>query len=451
MIMAGIMVAAMETIEVTRTSGGAGEGADGAVVTITLNRPEKKNAINGVMWDELLATFREIAQGDDRVVVLTGTGGAFCSGADLSGRRRGHRLAPAAPAGRHAPCRRRGAGPAPPAAAHHRQGRWGGSRRGANMAFSCDLIVAADDARFTEIFARRGLTIDFGGSWVLPRLVGLHKAKELAFFADIISAKEAEALGVVNRVVPAGELDAFVDDWARRLALGPPITLAQTKRLLNNAMAVTMEQALEGEGTAQTVELRHRGHRGGHGRVPGRSASRTSRAAEPRRERPGHDRARTDRLTTVRPCLSLVPRLGVGRGRRGGARVAVVLVATAVGALLGAAGLLDHSVGAQEPPTTVAPVVPAVPVDPAATLPVDPAATAPPPSQVLPSTTNLVPLNCTPIAPPFLVFAGRITAYQVPTFRFKVDQVVAGTWTGPWSTWTSRTTPGSCASVRPTW
>ena len=126
---------------------------------------------------------------------------------------------------------------------------------GANMAFGCDLIVASDEARFTEIFARRGLTIDFGGSWLLPRLVGLHKAKELAFFADILSAKEAETLGVVNRVVPAGELDAFVDDWVRRLAAGPPIALAQTKLLLNNSMGVTLEEALHAEGAAQTVNI----------------------------------------------------------------------------------------------------------------------------------------------------------------------------------------------------
>ena len=79
-----------------------------------------------------------------------------------------------------------------------------------------------DEARFSEIFARRGLSIDFGGSWVLPRLVGLHKAKELALFADIISAKEAAEIGIVNRVVPAAEIDAFVDDWAGRLAAGPP-------------------------------------------------------------------------------------------------------------------------------------------------------------------------------------------------------------------------------------
>ena len=123
------------------------------------------------------------------------------------------------------------------------------------MALGCDLIVASDEARFSEIFARRGLSIDFGGSWLLPRLVGLHRAKELALFADIISAKEAEAIGLVNRVVPAGELDAFVDDWAVKLAAGPPIALAQTKRLLNNSFEVTLEQALEDEGWAQTVNF----------------------------------------------------------------------------------------------------------------------------------------------------------------------------------------------------
>jgi len=240
------MVGAMETIRVTRAAG---------VVTITLDRPEKKNAINLLMWDELLATLREIAdRAEDRVVVVTGAGGAFCSGADLSGGGGdvvGHR---------HQLANMRHVGDV--ALTLHRLpqptiAKVGGvaAGAGANMAFGCDLIVASDEARFTEIFARRGLTIDFGGSWLLPRLIGLHKAKELAFFADIISAKEAESFGVVNRVVPAGELDAFVDDWAARLAAGPPIALAQTKRLLNNAMAVTMEEALDDEGAAQTVNF----------------------------------------------------------------------------------------------------------------------------------------------------------------------------------------------------
>jgi len=237
----------METIEVTRAGGG--------IVTVTLNRPEKKNAVNDVMWGELLAALREIAVSDDRVVIITGAGGAFCSGADLSGggvdggARSPHQLAMMRRVGDVALTLHRL--PQPTIA------KVGGvaAGAGANMAFGCDLIVASDEARFTEIFARRGLTIDFGGSWLLPRLIGLHKAKELAFFADIISAKEAEAFGLVNRVVPAGELDAFVDDWAQKLALGPPIALAQTKRLLNNAMSVTMEEALDDEGAAQTVNF----------------------------------------------------------------------------------------------------------------------------------------------------------------------------------------------------
>jgi 2-(1,2-epoxy-1,2-dihydrophenyl)acetyl-CoA isomerase len=122
-----------------------------------------------------------------------------------------------------------------------------------NLALAADLIVASEQARFSEIFARRGLTIDFGGSWLLPRLVGIHRAKELALLADIISAKDAAEMGLVNRVVGAGQLDAFVADWADRLAAGPPIALTMTKRLLTNSMSMTMDEALEAEGMAQTV------------------------------------------------------------------------------------------------------------------------------------------------------------------------------------------------------
>ena len=100
---------------------------------------------------------------------------------------------------------------------------------------------------------RRGLSIDFGGSWVLPRLIGMHRAKELALLGEIISAKEAAELGLVNRVVPADQLDAVVGEWAARLAAGPPIALSMTKRLVSESFNVTMEEALEAEGLAQTV------------------------------------------------------------------------------------------------------------------------------------------------------------------------------------------------------
>ena len=234
----------METLKV--------EQAD-AVLTITLNRPERKNAINGTMWEELLATFRDAAVNPDvRVVVLTGAGGAFCSGADLSPGGRDE--------GKHQLARMRDVADVC-LALHHLPkpviAKVGGVAAGAgcNMALGCDLIVASDDARFSEIFARRGLTIDFGGSYVLPRLVGLHKAKELALLADIISAQDAERLGIVNRVVPAAELDAFVDDWATRLAAGPPLALSMTKKLLNDGATSSLDQALENEGMAQTVNF----------------------------------------------------------------------------------------------------------------------------------------------------------------------------------------------------
>ena len=235
----------METLEVVRRDG---------IVTVTMNRPQRKNAANGTMWQELLATFREVADSTtDRVMVLTGAGGEFCSGADLTD-------GGARAAGKHALASMRTISeialtlqrmPQPTIA----KVRGVAVGAGCNMALVCDLVVASTTARFSEIFARRGLSLDFGGSWVLPRRIGLHKAKELALFGDIIDATEAERIGLVNRVVADEKLDEFVDDWATRLAAGPPIALAQTKRMLNNAMNVTLEEALDDEGAAQSVNF----------------------------------------------------------------------------------------------------------------------------------------------------------------------------------------------------
>jgi enoyl-CoA hydratase/carnithine racemase len=229
------------------------ERCDG-LVTITLRRPEKKNAIDGPMWDELLAEFRTIGESStDRAVILTGAGGNFCSGADLwaaaDDQDPKHQLA--AMRTISGICMSLHRLPQPTVA------KVSGVAVGAglNMALGCDLIVADETARFSEIFARRGLSIDFGGSWVLPRLVGMHRAKELSLLADIIGAEQAAAMGLVNRVLPADELDAFVDDWARQLAGGPPIALAMTKRLLNNSFNVTLEEALDDEGLSQSVNF----------------------------------------------------------------------------------------------------------------------------------------------------------------------------------------------------
>jgi len=236
----------MQTLHVERDRG---------VVTVTLNRPERKNAINDVMWDELLDTFRAISAntGEDRVVVITGAGGAFCSGADLGG---GTQPVNGLVHMRHVGevCKALHAIPQPTIA------KVTGVAAGAglNLALGCDLIVASDEARFSEIFARRGLSVDFGGSWVLPRLVGLHKAKELVLLADLIVAKEAADIGLVNRVVPASEIDAFVDDWARRLAAGPPLALSMSKRLLDDSAAMSLTQAVEAEAHAQNVNFASR-------------------------------------------------------------------------------------------------------------------------------------------------------------------------------------------------
>lgn len=232
------------------------ERSDG-VVTVTLNRPEKKNAINPAMWHGLLATCREVQRRrDDRVLVLTGAGGDFSSGADIldpsgmTGDPEDHHLVQMQFVGDvvlslHQLTK--------PTLAKVRGVAVGAAL---SMALACDLTMAADSARLSAIFSRRGLSVDGGMSWLLPRLIGLHKARELAFFGDMVPAPDALAMGLLNRVVPDDELDEAVDAWARRLAAGPPLALSMTKRLLQAGAGSSMAEALQAEATAQTVNFR---------------------------------------------------------------------------------------------------------------------------------------------------------------------------------------------------
>src|SRR5262245_6292213 len=174
---------------------------DNGLVTITLNRPERKNALSMEMWAELARVLDEISLSrEDRVLVITGAGDAFCSGADLSG-------AAEAPTGHGIWLMRQTARvalrlhelPQPTLAAVNGVA----VGYGCNLALGCDLVLASDAARFSEIFLRRGLAIDGGGSWLLPRLLGLPKAKELAFFADIVDADTECEIGIVNKLWPA--------------------------------------------------------------------------------------------------------------------------------------------------------------------------------------------------------------------------------------------------------
>ena len=237
-----------ETLEVTK-----GSDSDEGVMTVTLNRPAKKNALTYQMFDDIAHVFSAVAYEDDvRAVVLTGAGGDFCSGADLTatgGGPRKHQLqfmrhvADAALAVHRCPKPTIAKVPGVAVGA------------GCSLALGCDLIVASTNARFSFIFARRGLAIDCGASWLLPRLVGLHKAKELVLLADMLSAQEADSFGLLNRLVAPEELDAITYDLARRLAAGPPLALRMSKQMLNHSMMVSMDQALDDEAWCQTVNI----------------------------------------------------------------------------------------------------------------------------------------------------------------------------------------------------
>lgn len=235
----------METLQVER---------DGGIVTVTLNKPEKKNAVDPTQWTEMARIWDEIARNPrrDRAVVVTGAGGDFCSGADLwlePGEEPPHQIT----AMRNVSAAIQGLHDLPQPTIAKVPGVAAGA--GCSLALACDLVVAGDKARFAEIFPKRGLAVDGGSSWFLPRMIGLHRAKELAFFGDIISAADAEGMGLVNRVVADAELDGFVQDWASRLASGPPIALGLTKRMLNESANRTLQQALEAEAMAQSITL----------------------------------------------------------------------------------------------------------------------------------------------------------------------------------------------------
>lgn len=126
---------------------------------------------------------------------------------------------------------------------------------GVHVALACDLVIAADSAKFAEIFVRRGLLPDAGGAYLLPRLVGMQKAKELIFFGDDVPAGEALRIGLVNRVVPAAELRDQTRAWAERLAQGPTIALSMAKRLLNSSFETDRGSAFKAEALATEVTM----------------------------------------------------------------------------------------------------------------------------------------------------------------------------------------------------
>ncbi|MER7537077.1 enoyl-CoA hydratase-related protein [Streptomyces sp. NPDC097704] len=230
---------------------------ENGVSWITLNRPE---AMNAVTWDQrerIIALLAEAsADPEVRCVVVTATGRGFCAGADL----RGTPSSAERVAGDVARMIRGGAQrfiaavldcEKPVIAAVN--GTAAGI--GAHLAFACDLVLAADSARFIEVFVRRGLVPDGGGAYLLPRLIGPQRAKELMFFGDAVPATEALGLGLVNRVVPAEELSKTAREWAERLAQGPTRALTLTKQLVNASLDVDRSVAFAAEATAQEINM----------------------------------------------------------------------------------------------------------------------------------------------------------------------------------------------------
>lgn len=225
---------------------------EGPLAIITLNRPAKKNAMSWVMFNEIRDAFeRAASDADVRCVVVTGAGGAFCSGADLSdpanlvsstGEFKARMRIIDGIVRAFIRC------PKPTIA------KVGGIAAGAgcNLALGCDLVVASTEARFAELFVKRGLVVDFGGTWALSRLLPLNKAKELALLGETISAQEADRLGLLNRLCEPDELDTVVKDLAERVAAMPPQTVALIKENLNRAHERSLEENLDAESITQT-------------------------------------------------------------------------------------------------------------------------------------------------------------------------------------------------------
>lgn len=233
------------------------EVADG-VATITLNRPDVLNAANIQMLRELHDALEAVrTDAGVRAVLLTGAGRAFCAGADLAGMGEGFDLKNPVDVRRWLieffnPVILKIFEMEKPWIAAVNGVAAGG---GCQLALACDLVVIAEDAYFCEIFAQRGLVVDLGGLFLLPRIVGLHKAKELAFFAEKIYGPHAVELGLANRCVPQGELLGVARDWAKRVAQGPTVALGLMKLGMNRGLQMTLHDVMNYEAAAQALAV----------------------------------------------------------------------------------------------------------------------------------------------------------------------------------------------------
>src|SRR5712692_8438288 len=227
-----------------------------AIATLTLNRPERLNALGGTLRDDLYgAVLRASQDAEVRVIVVTGAGKGFCAGGDVKamnevkeGRAERPLIDKVAPLRDRTLLAMRDA-PQPIIAAVN--GAAAGA--GMNLALGCDIRIASSAAKFSQAFVKRGLHPDWGGTYFLPRMVGMAKAAELIFTGAVIDAAEALRLGIVSQVVAPEELLPFVHALARTIAAGPPIAIRLAKRALYRNAEADLRSALEFETFAQNA------------------------------------------------------------------------------------------------------------------------------------------------------------------------------------------------------
>lgn len=244
------------------------ESFDAGIATLTMNRPEARNALTREMMAALSEALPRLAVDPAvRLVVLTGAGNAFCAGGDVKGFAKNAAGAPAAMSfdTRVADLRVRMEAvrwlhemPKPTLAVI--PGAAAGA--GLSLALACDLRIAADDAKLTTAFSRIGLSGDFGGSWFLNHLVGAAKARELYFTAAVVSGAEAQRIGMVNRSVPAAQLVRSAQAWAAELAALPTVALGYMKRNLNTGLRATLADVLDSEAVHMVRTFDTEDHKG---------------------------------------------------------------------------------------------------------------------------------------------------------------------------------------------
>jgi 2-(1,2-epoxy-1,2-dihydrophenyl)acetyl-CoA isomerase len=225
---------------------------DAGVCTITLNRPEVYNALNDGITFELQDAFKQASRDAQvRVVVLTGEGKAFCSGQDLkASQEAGKRSFIDSLHKRYNPIIR-AINEMPKPVIARVNGVAAGA--GCSLALACDLIIAAEDAQFIEVFINIGLVPDSGSSYFLPRTVGMPRAFELATMGTRLRAAEAAAMGLINKAVPADELDGEVGKYTAYYATAPTRAIALIKKMLRKGMTSSLEEVLDYESYCQEI------------------------------------------------------------------------------------------------------------------------------------------------------------------------------------------------------